>query len=248
MSRPPARDPARRKRPAVPRRPARGVDRQANGSRPDRAGRQARSSRQARAGPQAARLNPGGYGGSRVQAQQAFGQPAGRHVGGAGQRDHRVRPAGGQQRGRQAHVCAATTLSSTRPCTSSIGRASSGRTSGSAAELDQRVVRVDVAAVGRQAQVPLGVGGVVERPVGDRGAGDRAAVDVRAAQHRQRRPASRRTTSRGSPPGSGPGRGACPASACSASTWSVRITSANRRWIAFSKRRRHAGRAPVVDR
>ena len=106
-------------------------------------------------------------------------------------------------------VCAATTLSSANPCTSSSGRAWSGPVTGSAASSTSEWWRVDVHAVLGQAQVALGVRGVVQRPVGDRRAGDRRTGTAPGGAAPPTRPASRRTTSRAPPPGPGPGRGAC---------------------------------------
>ena len=146
-------------------------------------------------------------------------------------------------------VCGGRHVSSTRPCDQQQRAGAGVRVvSGSPASSTSEWWAYTSARVVRQAQVALGVRGVVQRPVGDRRAGDRrsgtrpggAAPPAPASQPPNDQPADRR-------PGRRSRSGCLPASAASASTWSVRITSASRRCTTFSKRRRHAGRTPVVD-
>ena len=110
-------------------------------------------------------------------------------------------------------VCAATTLSSARPWTSSSGR-SSGRRRQQRAPVVRRGVAVGVA------EVALGVVRVVEPPLGDRGLRRRRRGTRRVGAARRARRGSRRSSSRGSRPGSGRAAGSSAAARCSAATWS----------------------------
>ena len=91
------------------------------------------------------------------------------------------RPAASRAEDRR-RVCATTTLSSASPWMISSGR---GRAAGACRRAASCGVGLGLL-VG-VAEVALGVGGVVEPPVGDRRAGDRRVEDVGPAQHRERR-------------------------------------------------------------
>ena len=78
-------------------------------------------------------------------------------------------------------VCAATTLSSASPWISSNGRRSVGGVG------EQRAGVVGLGAIGRIAEIPLGVVRVVQAPLGDGRTGDRRVEHVGSAEHGQRR-------------------------------------------------------------
>ena len=99
------------------------------------------------------------------------------HVGDPGERQHLVRPAGGEQRRRQAEgvggddvVVGEAVDQEQRP----------GRRGG---QREQRAGVVDLGLLAGIAQVALRVVGVVEPPLGDRRAGDGGVEHVRAPQH-----------------------------------------------------------------